>query len=535
MKNFLEQVENLLRKKKERELKAIVMGLASKLAGKEQQEFLDMLEDKRLRINKDAKSKPNTEAKLEYIRKFLARIEDYEIEAYYHDSYRWDDDDEGWNIEEDDGFAKDMLTCYEYAESLLIHGLYNDAAMAFRLMFDAIDKFDEIYESHEYGELYVETFIDEGLLDINMKKAKAYRGYSALMAQDSADFDLEDELDYVFGLCSSYTSKIAFGNVLDAGSEPVPNREKVLEEWVEVLLTKHPIHASPLVKEAACLAKNLGIMERFVNTSGAKEPVAYLDLIHLWTEHGVEDAKIIAMAKRGLENTLVDARQRSQLASMLVEMAKDIDYETYVFALVERFITVQNVDTYIPVYELNKDEANKKALAHVTPPKSHSGYIIHFINGSYDMVFDKVQADKESLGWSSSLKGHLYPLFMGALAGFSKEAIAIAGLVGNSALYDLLAKAYSPPYEAQQAKWYDWCVSEAQKRADAIVSNQHRGAYSKAAELIAAVCELRSLRGEKEPMSLADSFLAKYPRHTSFKAEMRASLDRVKRQIQKNK
>ena len=68
MKNFLEQVENQLHKKSERELRTIVLRLASKLTGALQQEFLGMLEDKRLVIEADSGQKPDAKAILENIR-----------------------------------------------------------------------------------------------------------------------------------------------------------------------------------------------------------------------------------------------------------------------------------------------------------------------------------------------------------------------------------------------------------------------------------------------------------------------------------
>ena len=528
MKNFLEQVENQLHKKSERELRTIVLRLASKLTGALQQEFLGMLEDKRLVIETDSGQKPDAKAILENIRDFLENIACYNIEAYYNESYHWDyDGDDGWKIEDDDGFMEDITRCYASAELLLIHGMHVEAAEAFRLLFEAMDKFDAHYENHEYGPLYVSSFIEEDSFDIDLFKAKSLRGYTALLAQGKTDVDLRDDLEYIFEMCNAYEDKITFSDVLHAGSEPVPSLELVLEKWVEVLHDQAPRDASPLVKEAAYLAKKPEIMEHFTMTAGSKEPLAYLDLIQVMKENEPE-SKMIEVAKMGLENTDEKASRRSQLASLLVDMAKNADKDVYVYALLEHFRSDTDVYTYIPLYRLNNPDVNNKALQIITPPSHFIHYTIHFINKSYDMVFNAIKNEEKSLGWSGSIKGMLFPLFMGILVKFSKESTVIKNLVGNGDLYNLLSEIGCEVTKKQDAMWYEWCVKEAEARADAIVRGQHRRSYYKAANLVAAVYEMRLLRKEDNPKGIVADYQAKFPRHTAFKSELQTAVNAVK-------
>lgn len=73
----------------------------------------------------------------------------------------------------------------------------------------------------------------------------------------------------------------------------------------------------------------------------------------------------------------------------------------------------------------------------------------------------------------------------------------------------------------QEEFYLKWCKDEIGRRVDAIVSNQHRGSYHKAAGLLVAMAETLANRGERqEDMDLIERYRNKYPRHTAFKSEV---------------
>ena len=77
----------------------------------------------------------------------------------------------------------------------------------------------------------------------------------------------------------------------------------------------------------------------------------------------------------------------------------------------------------------------------------------------------------------------------------------------------------------QEEFYLKWCSDEIGCRIDAIVSNQHRGSYHKAAGLLAAMAETLANREEKqEGMDLIERYRNKYPRHTAFKSEITQAL-----------
>jgi hypothetical protein len=75
-----------------------------------------------------------------------------------------------------------------------------------------------------------------------------------------------------------------------------------------------------------------------------------------------------------------------------------------------------------------------------------------------------------------------------------------------------------------------WCLAVSQKRVTAIVGEQHRRSYGKAAGLIAACAEVLRLRGKSEAAkTILDDVRQQFPRHRAFLAELDAATGRARR------
>jgi outer membrane biogenesis lipoprotein LolB len=73
-----------------------------------------------------------------------------------------------------------------------------------------------------------------------------------------------------------------------------------------------------------------------------------------------------------------------------------------------------------------------------------------------------------------------------------------------------------------------WCLDIAQRWINAIVSNQHRGSYDRAAVLLAACAETLQLRGnDREAHALLDEVRQRFPRHRAFQTEVKAAVQRM--------
>ena len=550
MDNFLDLVEDRIQAKSSNELKALIKKLASRIPDESRRDFLLTLENKQVMVSKSDKSGFDVKKALDRIKALSDSVEDYEIEAYYYESYQSKDGREGYQIESDDGFTDEFYACYDNAVSILEHGFYKEAADAFAMLFDIIEKFDEYNQNNDEGEFYFETFIDEGMLDIDLKKMGALKEYSALM---SAPKDIGNVLEDIFDTLLTRHNGLMFSDILEAGNEPVPNRNAVLNSWTSVLYDQPAEMASAYMKEVSQLLGKTEIMEEYVNTAGSKEPRAYIDLCDLYSKQGKDGyGKIIAAASRGLQNIETAQKGRAELAGILSKAARESGNKgAYKNAVAERFFSSASVENYLAVLELGQPEMIQAALQNIDNSFGSAGseafrsveynyYLIHFLHADYDMIFNTIRKDKEPLGWSSSVKGLMAPFFMGLLTGFSEKSLMTQALmdekldrrIDRALFFKLLRENKGTVTEEQQKTWYEWCVKETEKRTDAIVSAQYRSSYDKAARLLTAVCEIQLYRKESAPYKLLNTYLAKYPRHTAFRTEVKNALAEAKLRIE---
>ncbi|MCL2060053.1 MAG: hypothetical protein FWH01_13555, partial [Oscillospiraceae bacterium] len=407
-----------------------------------------LLENKKIIISKHNTNDFDVKKIMQRIEDLNKNVEDYSIEAYYYESYEWYDDDrgDGWHIESDGGFSNEYYRCYNGAVSILEHGFYQEASDAFDLLDQTIEKFDSWNENNDGGAFYFETLIEEGWIEINLPNLQAFKGYSLLMARPK---NINDVWEKIFASLLEFKGHIVFNDILHAGTEPIPDMNATLDSWVSFLYMQPAINASVYIKEAALMSGNIKILEDYVNANGSNDPDSYMHLCELYIENRLDvHTKVIATAIKGLTNTDVHQINRAALANLLASISKDIDTDAYRYAITERFYSEMTFDNFIPIFKLNDPETINAVVSKMDktsmPTKSrHSSYssyssysnydyyLVHFLNGDFDLVFDAFKSDRKELGWSTSLKGLMLPFFIGLLAGFSEDAITINRMIEN--------------------------------------------------------------------------------------------------------
>ena len=106
----------------------------------------------------------------------------------------------------------------------------------------------------------------------------------------------------------------------------------------------------------------------------------------------------------------------------------------------------------------------------------------------------------------------------------------------ENSVRERLERAYTEQFAAaalstgQQERFLLWCLNVAQQRADAIVGNQYRKSYIKAAVLTVACAETLRLRGNQAAAdTLVSDVRGRFPRHRAFQAQMKTALQRMER------
>jgi hypothetical protein len=152
------------------------------------------------------------------------------------------------------------------------------------------------------------------------------------------------------------------------------------------------------------------------------------------------------------------------------------------------------------------------------------------------------------LGWSrgDNVQSLVIPFFLVSLSGKRPDQLPPnlkklweAGLqAGTGSLWEQsqslperMARAYTESLAGsvfsteQQEKFLSWCVEMAMQRAAAIISNQHRKSYHKAAQVVVACAEALRLRGNgAQAERLIADIRSRFPRHSAFQAELKQAV-----------
>jgi hypothetical protein len=87
-------------------------------------------------------------------------------------------------------------------------------------------------------------------------------------------------------------------------------------------------------------------------------------------------------------------------------------------------------------------------------------------------------------------------------------------------------------FPRQQKQFLIWCISVAKRRVNAIVGDQHRNSYGKAATLILACAEVLRSRGKhKDAYVLVNEVRNQFPNHRAFLPLLDNAAGRMKRNL----
>jgi hypothetical protein len=160
----------------------------------------------------------------------------------------------------------------------------------------------------------------------------------------------------------------------------------------------------------------------------------------------------------------------------------------------------------------------------------------------------KLAAGQKVLGWSSSssVQGWVVVFLLALLSGETPAtlppnlaAIWRSGLENSTGyrfgddatLRQRLEDAYTerlsqtslPP--DRQKRFLAWCLKVSEQRVNAIVSNQYRKSYGKAAVLTGACAETLQALGDKEAAtSFVSEIRNRFPRHRAFQSKLKAAI-----------
>lgn len=568
LKPYLEAVENCCRKLSYDELCEVIREIAQEASPQERALFLARLE-----------FRPKNEAvktEVDFDDELLERIRDLKEEiaerqesiedGTYYEKYG---DYEGYGDYYDEEIEalseeqrEELGTLFAEADHLFLANELELARRAYRSllnMFSSVGR-DDGNEEEEEEEAFYYSFSE---YDVNINWRETRSRYCRCVYETSPPDErvtrmlqaMEIDVNQFDSRYSPSEEKYPLlQDVFDAKTGELPDREEFLKGWQDALEGYATNRANILFLEAVNWLKGVDGVAREVRQQCA--PVGYLYwLDQLTSKQAWQEAG--AIAQEALDNM-----PEGQLRAQAAEIMSSVGVETGNQGLMltgkrEAFYSTPNMSSLASFLEEAvrqgvRNEALENALNFLNTKEHVVQLRIHVLLmlGRLDEASKLVDTEK-SLGWSYGGAG--IGVFFGglltALTHADDQGVTIQTVLkryaGSGSSYSIYASKtqdsasdtliireilqglqHLPREESKKQEWLAFAKKMGGGRIDGIVSNQHRKAYDRAAEVLGALMECYLLNEQSEEAhALLETYRnQKYKRHSAFRKELDAVL-----------
>jgi len=565
-KAFWDALEQRLTACSVEELRAIVRALAQAIPPPERQAFLDTLQPVAATAAV-VQDEPVSE-------ELLADIDTLadELQEALEGADDWDEYDEEDSLGPYEEFVEPLTVLFDRAAMAFDAGNVTLARTAYHNLFEALSREDD----------YGRGVRAENLQDVDMGEARAryLRAVYNTAVPGHRPLVLFEEMLQVRTWLSG--PRPMFDDIIQITPQPLADQEQFYLDWIAFLRTQSGSDADAWLREAVRLSQGTAGLEILARTEGVQRPRAYLDWCAALEAEGQPQA-VLAAAQEALRALPEPLPMRAAVADYLCAAALRLhDTAALRGGRWEAFVAKPTLARLLDVWEATpagteRTRRMQQAAQHIQHVLAHPpSQVMHVWEDALESPVwpaksvlahaDLLASDwgaayqlavpEQVLGWSSShnTQGLVVSCFLVQMSGtlpgklppnltqlWHWELQNSTGFVawhstdtGEASLLTRLQQAYmeylpetSWPRD-QQVEMLAWCLDVAQRRSDAIVSNQHRGSYDKAALLLAACAELLRLLGKvQEAAALLDDVRQRFPRHRAFQAELQAAVRRM--------
>ena len=509
--------------------------------------------------------------KMEFLRKWMNQIDEGEIyldvDEYedYSDSY-WDRE---WITDyyDNQGIGDKIEYMIGFAQDCVYDRKYQEANYIYEWLWEMSVNADSEYESDPVD---LEQLSEKKIIHTDLERLALLTLYADYQVQKP-----ENRAEDIYLYFSIYTfRKLHIQDMFGIGREELDGTEQFWEDWIALLQTKSGEAESRLLQEAVLYQEGVAGLVRMADKNCDVHPSLYLSAMQEYNKKH-DYLQIEKTGERALEKIDRNLKIRSRIALMAAYAASCLgDIERRMKFCWECFRSDSTDKNFLRLFG-TKDMAEKYGLEgrkvlcsgekgnpaacvrNAELEKNIIGdygyYTLSFYTGDFQKVRDASKNPQGSLGWSGSFIRYgirliLLYLYDNPLP--SKAAAGIAGYVGFPDENDLSLqmdfeseiveesrrlktstfwnyfqrwKMYFRMSEKEKNKYFTWAEKIVYSRADAIVSGQYRGHYGEAAELLALAAEVKESMGESRAKQMIfQEYKKKFPRHSSFQAEMRS-------------
>jgi hypothetical protein len=479
------------------------------------------------------------------------RIESIEDGSYWDEIDDWRnvgyDDEEPDYISDDD--AGELESFFDDADSLFLEDDLEDARKVYGALFDLI------YEIQE------EAYFSPGY-EVDLREARARYCRCVYETADAgkrlAEFVAAMEID-VFSPYNQNDYNEDYPmlqDVIDAKPGEMQDLEAFLPAWKKALSQRGTkARSAVLFLEAVNRLEGISGVSKLARKWKNSQPQGYLFWLNILKNEN-DHQGMIKVSKEGLK-ALKKGKSRERVAEFLIDAATNLnDGQQLLLGKRERFFSHMNDQNLLDLTEeALKQNAREKELDRVIQffkacksidDDQKSLYIKTLLmSGKLNSAFAMAKKEK-SVGWSyDSNAGVVFGSVLVVLAGHSEKAgtiktllegyankssaysgrISIEDGMGTS-FYEEIIKGLKQKEETKSkaSEYLSWAEKIGKGRIDHIVSNKHRNAYGRAAQVLGSLAETYASMGQKSKAVkiLHKYYNEKYNRFSAFRREVKA-------------
>jgi hypothetical protein len=578
VKAFWEAVEQRLAECSPDELRAILRAMAQETSAGERQRFLDQLQ-----LVEEAT--PAAQGALQQ-EELLADIDDFlhEFHAAMKRADDWEERYEWGRYDEEDSlgpyaeFVGPLAGLFDQIEATFDYGNLTLARAAYEKLFGVFGLEDD----------YGRGIGAEDLESVDMAEARSRYLRAVYEAEPSNRRPqvLFVQMRQAQGWLSS--PRPTLEDVIQISPRPLPDQVQFLSDWIAFLRKQTGRDADTWLREATRLSQGTPGLEELARAEGKQRPRAYLDWFAALEREG-KHREMLAAAQEALQSLPGQLPIRAAVADYLCAAATRLkDAEALRAGRWEAFVAKPTLVRLLDLWDVaptreertwQMQQAAQRVKDYLArsprglmeaweddlerPGWSDKSVLAHayLLAEDWDAAH-QLAADEPVLGWSGSgnaqglvvscflvgmsgkLPGQLSPnltqLWQWGLQNSIGFAFGGGADQAEASLAQQLERIYAECLPRgmllshdKQVEFLSWCLEVARLRVNAIVSNQHRGSYDKAAVLMIGCAEMLRLWGrDQEAAAMLEDVSRSFPRHRAFQAELKAAVQRMGRSLQ---
>jgi len=475
-----------------------------------------------------------------------------EADGYEDYSKGWGDD-WTWEYEDNQGIGAKVERAFLFAKDCVNDRKYESALQILEWLIRMEVDVRSDYNDDDEMSLEIDDLVDEGLVKVDLKEMALLTLYSA--------YQIAGVSERAGNLYAYFTNPFTERLFIDVPVEDIMRRvgreylkdEAVFwQDWIALLAGKSGDLEARLLRKALLFSRGAGGLADEARRSGKMHPALFLDALieykvsrdyHKMVDLGEEAVASLA------QNLPIRSKIALKTASAHYELGQDEEMKRLWY---EAYLSNQSEVNYLRLFitdELMKQYGMmaKDSLKNVSVPT------LQFLAGEFDKVRQACVNPPNSLGWSGNFIGTGIRLFLLYLYSEDELDAASKSLAGdiayefrfkfktNEEFTYLEKEAFIDISDGTAVWWYAfkkwrqhfpmsemdkqnillWLEEIIAQRVTAIVDGQFRRHYESVAQLLATLGSVKEFQGQIDAkQELKESFKQKFPRHSSFTAEL---------------